>query len=460
MTITQDLVRNIVNTKFADFDSRTLDYAKIRILDTVGSLLGGINSSGVDMMLDIVKTWGGRAESTLLGIGGKYPAASAVLVNGIAARSNDMEPAGGAEIDGKKSPGHYSATTVTTALAMAEKLGLGGKDLLTALIVGDDTACRIGAAGAAPWDIGWDPAGTCSRFGSAVIAGKLMGQNEKQMLNSIGIAFMQISGSMIACMDYTHSSKLLQGVAGWNGILSAELAQRGFSGPQDPLMGQFGYYQQFSREVKTEVITRDLGKKFYADEEFKLYPCCRGNASSVETTLKLVKENNIDVSKVKEIHVDLTPFWVGSFLIQPFKIGPCTQISAILNLRYNVASALLRKSSILENYTDKAINDPAIVELTNKIKINTDAAGKRMSCRIRVIMLDNKEFSAFVEVPRGDYNSNPITKDEIIAKFKASVAFSRAISADNVSKAIEMLDRLEKLDNLNELIGVLTPAKK
>jgi 2-methylcitrate dehydratase PrpD len=261
-------------------------------------------------------------------------------------------------------------------------------------------------------------------------------------------------------MDYTHASKMLQGVAGWNGILAAELAQRGFSGPRDPLMGQFGYYQQFSREVKTEVITRDLGKKFYADEEFKLYPCCRGNASSVETTLKLVKENNIDISKIKEIHVDLTPFWVGSFLIQPFNIGPCTQVSAILNLRYNVASALLRKNSVLENYTDEAIRDPAIVQLTDKIKINTDTPGKRMSCRIRVITLDNKEFSAFVEVPRGDYNSNPITRDEIIAKFKASAAFSKAIREDNVKKAIDTLDKLEKLNDLTELITLITPEKE
>jgi 2-methylcitrate dehydratase PrpD len=284
-----------------------------------------------------------------------------------------------------------------------------------------------------------------------------MGQNEEQILNAIGIAFMQISGSMIAVMDYTHSSKLLQGVAGWNGILSAELAQRGFSGPREPLMGQFGYYQQFSRGVDTEIITRDLGKKFYADEEFKLYPCCRGNASSVETTLKLVSENDIEPSQIKEIYIELNPFWKGSFLIQPFKIGPCTQVSAILNLNYNVSSALLRKSSRLENYTDEAIRDPAVQELANKIKISTDSTGKRMSCLIRVVTLDNREYSASIDVPRGDYTSNPITKGEIIEKFKTSAAFSRAITGDNAKRAIDMLERLEELKDLTGLINVLIP---
>jgi 2-methylcitrate dehydratase PrpD len=458
MTIAQEIIRNILNTQYSDFDAYTLDYAKIRVLDTIGALIGGIHSSGVDMMLDLVRSWGGREESTLLGIGGKFPAVNTVLVMGIAARSNDLEPAGGAEIDGKKSPGHYSATTVTTALAMTEKLGLGGKEMITALILGDDAASRIGAAGAGPWDIGWDPAGTCSRFGSALVAGKLMGLNEEQMLNALGLAFMQISGSMLAVMDYTHSSKLLQGVAGWNGMMSAELAQRGFSGPKDPLLGQFGYYQQFCREVKTDIITKDLGKKFYGDEEFKLYPCCRGNASSVETTLKLVRENNIDASRIKEINIDLNPFWKGSFLIQPFKIGPCAQVSAILNLSYNVASALLRKSSKLENYIDEAIRDPQVRELANKIRINTDSSGKRMSCRIRVTTLDNQEYSAYVEVPRGDLTSNPITKDEIIDKFKASAVFSRTVTAEKAKRAIDMLKRLEELKDLTELIAVLTPG--
>jgi len=197
MTIAQELIRNVIRTEFSDFDSRTLDYAKIRIMDTIGSMIGGINSSGVDMMLDLVRTWGGREESTLMGIGGKFPAANTVLVLGIAARSNDLEPGGGPEIEGKKSPGHYSATTVPTAFATAEKMGLSGKELITALVLGDDVASRIGVAGAGPWDIGWDPAGTCSRFGAAIVAGKLMGLNEEQMLNALGIAFMQISGSML-----------------------------------------------------------------------------------------------------------------------------------------------------------------------------------------------------------------------------------------------------------------------
>jgi 2-methylcitrate dehydratase PrpD len=459
MTIAQELVKNVSVIKFTDFDTKTIEYAKLRIMDTIGALIGGVNSSGVDMMLDLVKTWGGRDESSLLGIGGKCPAANAVLVTGIAARSNDLEPGGGPEIKGKRSPGHYSATTVPTAFAMAEKTKSSGKDLITALVLGDDLASRIGAAGAGPWDLGWDPAGTCSRFGSAVIAGKLMGLNEEQMLNALGIVFMQISGTMLSVMEYTHCAKISQGLSGWNGIMSAELAKRGFTGPSDPLMGQFGYYQQFCREFDTKIITSDLGKIFFGDEEFKVYPCCRGNASSVETALKLVRENEIDPDEIEDIYIDLSPIWKGSFLVQPLKIGSCVQISGILNLNYNVASAILRKTSQLENYTEEAILDPKVHDLSKKIKINPTVPGNRMSCRIRVKMKDNREYSAFTEVPRGDYHVSPLTKDEVKGKFRASANFSKAINREKVEKAIYMLERLEQLDNLTDLVAALIPDK-
>jgi 2-methylcitrate dehydratase PrpD len=457
MTIEQELVSNVLDIRFEDFDPATVDYAKIRIIDTVGALVGGLHSSGADMMLDMVREWGGRPESTVLGASEKLPAANAVLAMGVMARSNDFEPAGGPDIQGAKSPGHYSATSVPTALAIAEKLGLSGRDLISALILGDDLATRIGAAGAGPWDLGWDPAATCPRFAAAAVAGKLMGFNRDQMVNALGIVLTQISGTMLPAMEYTHSFKIGQGLAGWNGIISADLARRGFTGPVDFLFGSFGYYQQYCREVRKEILTVDLGKKFYGDEEFKLFPCCRGNHSSLETALKLVQAHNIDYSGIKEIQIDLSPSWKGSFLIQPFQAERSPQASAILNLYYNVASVFLRKAVKLEHFTDKAVKDPRIAEIIKLIKLNLTATGKRMASRIIISMKDGSEFSGSTEVPRGDYRLAPLTQDEIKSKFFTNTAFSGAISLKKSEKALGLLENLEKQDNLTELIAALTP---
>ena len=128
MTVTEQLVQNVIDIEFGDFDSDTLRYAKLRITDTLGALLGGVRSSGANMMFDLIRGWGGQPESSILGTQEKIPSANAALVMGIMARSNDLEPAGGPDIDGSKSPGHYSATSVPTAIALTERLGLGGRD--------------------------------------------------------------------------------------------------------------------------------------------------------------------------------------------------------------------------------------------------------------------------------------------------------------------------------------------
>ena len=458
MSIIQEMVRNLVATRFEDFDAGTVAYAKLRIADTLGGLIGGVRSSGSDMMLDLVKSWGGTRESTILATGDKVPAANAAMVMAIMARSNDYEPACGPMIKGRKSPGHYSATTVPTAIAMAEKLGLGGKDIITALVVGDDLASRIGAAGAAPWDIGWEPSGTSSRFGAAAIAARLMGLDEGRMLHALGIALNQIAGTMQSVYDYTHSFKLNQGLAAWNGIISAELAGRGFTGPEDPLMGRFGYYHQYCRDVDEGILTGDLGKKFYADEEFKLYPSCRGNAASIESALKLVRENAIAPGAIAEVIVDLASSMKGSFLIQPFRIGGGVQASAILNLSYNVANVLLRQSVKLEHYTDESIRDPGIGELARKIRINTAGPGKGFACRVTVKMSDGRELAASTEVPRGDWRINPITPEEIRGKFLASAAFSGVIGSKKAEKALAIIDKLEEAENITGLVKALTPA--
>ena len=72
-------------------------------------------------------------------------------------------------------------------------------------------------------------------------------------------------------------------------------------------------------------------------------------------------------------------------------------------------------------------------------------------------MKDGRELSAYTEIPRGDLQKTPITREEIKDKFRASVTFSGAVSCENAEKALNMLDRLEELKNLTDLVKTLTP---
>ena len=331
MSIIAEMIRNVLETPFEAFDQLTLDRAKDRIIDVVGCLIGGANASGCSMMVDLVREWGGKKESTILVHGGKVPAHNAALVNCVMTRSYDFEPTG-AYVEGKSTPAHLSGTTGPTAITVAEQKAAGGKELLTALILGDDLASRITAASQLNIDSGFDCTGTVNAFGATAIAGRLWGLNEHQMLNAFGIVLNQLAGSFQNIFDGAHSFKLPQGLAAHAAIFSVALANKGFTGIKDPLLSKYGYFSLYCKTYQLEVLTRDLGKKFYADYTCKPYPCCRSNHAAIECALELTDTNVIRPEDIDEIVVDITPTALEFAVGQPFKIREVPQIDAAFNL--------------------------------------------------------------------------------------------------------------------------------
>jgi 2-methylcitrate dehydratase PrpD len=96
----------------------------------------------------------------VLGVGDKFPAHYTARVNSVFfCRTYDFEPTG-ALVEGKSTPSHISGTTVPTALSVGEWVGATGKDVLTALVVGEDFGARLDSASQLNIDSGWDSTGT------------------------------------------------------------------------------------------------------------------------------------------------------------------------------------------------------------------------------------------------------------------------------------------------------------
>jgi len=274
-TAIEKLAANVLETRFENFDNATLEATRYRIIDTLGCLIGGSTDSGNPELVELMRDEGGKQEATILVHGGKIPAANATMVNSIMARSFDFEPVSPL-VEGVGCPGHTSGTTVPTAITIAEAVNASGREMITALLVGDDIAARILAASGFGFTLGWDGVGTVNTFGVTAIAGKLLGLDKLQMRNSFGIALNLIGTTFQTIWDGTTAFKLPQGLAARNGIFAAQLAKAGWSGPEDALFSRFGYYKMFTEGCqKPEALTRDLGKKFYYDGTIKPYPCCR-----------------------------------------------------------------------------------------------------------------------------------------------------------------------------------------
>ena len=456
-TSMEKLVENVLETRFENFDRETLEHAKSRIIDTVGCLIGGANAPGNSEFVNLVRHWGGREEATILIHGDKAPAQNAAMANCIMARSFDFEPVSPV-IDGRAAAAHVSGTTVMTAITMGEVKDINGKELLCALLVGDDVVTRILLAGSGSglrW--GWCRIGPINPFGATAIAGRILGLNKKQMKNAFGIVINLIGGSFDTIQNTTTSFKLTQGTSARHGIFSAELARAGWTGLEDALFGKYGFYHLFTEGCRyPEILTRDLGKKYYSDGSFKPYSCCRATHGAIDCALAMVQKHGIDGEDIKEIVLQVPASYSDDTLVLPFKIGDFPHADAAFSFQYTVATALLKKCVKPEHFTEEAIHDPQINEYIRKIKVLAELPeGKKPSTRLKATMKDGKEIIESSDYAKGDRLENPMSKDEIIAKFWTNVEFSKTFNSENAGKILALLNNLEELDSVKKIVQLL-----
>jgi 2-methylcitrate dehydratase PrpD len=455
MSIITELVRNVLRVSFQSFDASVVDRARDRIIDVVGCIIGGANAPGNSTLIDLVKGWEGKKEGTILVHGIKVPVHDAAMVNSVMSRSYDFEPAGPL-VEGKSTPAHLSGTTVPTAITVAEERAASGKDLLTALILGDDLASRIIAASNLNIDSGFDCTGTVNAFGATAIAGRLLGLDEQQMTHAFGIVLNQLAGTFQNIFDGAHSFKLPQGLAARAGIFSAALAAKRFTGVKDPLLSRYGYFSLYCKSYQLDVLTRNLGEEFYADNTCKPYPCCRSNHAAIDCVLDLVHAHTIRPEDIDEIIVDITPAARDFAVGQPFKIREVPQIDAAFNLQYNVANALLRKNVKLEHFTEEFIRDSKIMEIVPKIRLTaTMPMEKPLGASVKIKMKQGGEYEKTVDMAKGNGVLTPLTLAEKRTKFFDNVAFSKTISLDKAEKALSLLERIEEVDNVAKVIRLL-----
>jgi 2-methylcitrate dehydratase PrpD len=454
-TAIEKLAANALETRFEDFDQATLESTKLRIIDTLGCLIGGSTDVGNPGLAGLIRGEGGREEATILVHGGKVPAANAALVNSVMSRSFDFEPVSPL-VDAVNTPGHISGTTVPTSVSMAEAADAGGREMIAALLVGDDIAARILAASGFGFTLGWDGTGTVNAFGATAIAGRLLGLDKLQMRHAFGIVLNQLGSTFQIIWDGTVAFKLPQGLSARAGVFSAQLAKAGWTGPEDALFSNFGYYKMFTGGCqKPEVLTAGLGKIFYADGTIKPYPCCRIPHAAIDCALALVRKYGIKADDIRAANLYVAQGGIDHICGHPFKIGPFPHGNAAFSYQYVVATALLYGSVKPEHFTEKAIRDPKVKTFIEKIKLEASHEVPFESARLKLVMKDGRELTEYCEVARGDPRYNPLSRDEVIAKFWTNVDFSRKISRKKATELLRMLEKLEELDSVKRLIPLL-----
>jgi len=453
-TAIEALSANILDTRFEDFDRITVKNAKNRIIDVIGCAIGGANAPGNQALVDLVKEWGGKKEATILVHGGRAPAHNVAMVNAIMCRSFDFEVMS-VLVEGRQYAAHHAATMVMTALALGEAKGISGQELITAMIAGDDITARIIAASDIDLGLGWDGTGTYTAFGAAAIAGRLLGLNKREMRNAFGIVLNNVASTVQGIWDGATTFKYGQGSAAMNGIMAAQLAKKGWKGPDDALLSRYGFYALYTHGCKNPaILTENLGKKYYAESVFKPYPCCRATHSTIDAALALAKGHDIKTDDITEATISVPARLLDSFVAKPFQVREYPHCDAIFSLRYTCATALLRKCVQQEYFTPEAINDSKVNKLISKIRLAALKETAPRAIEVRVKMSDGREFSGSAATGKGDPLDSPLSDAEIITKYLSQVEFSKTVSRVNAEKLLESLERLEKIDNLAKIVAL------
>ncbi len=458
MDVIFDLVRHIVATKYEDIPEMAVEAAKKEIVDSLATALGGTTKPGIGELVDIAREMGGSPQSTIIGYGMKCPAPNAAQVNGSMIHALDYD-------DGHPvSLVHIGCVAVSTCFAVAERMGdVSGKELLAAIVLGQDLDSRLGLASrpeGVALGAGWHPTTLFGFIASAAMASKVMRLDEEKMINAIGLAYHQCGGAGTGVGDGALAKRMGPGFAAKAGVTAALMAERGITGERSSLEGREGMgglYNVYIRgDYNPEILTDGLGKQYLGvDIGDKPYPCCGFSHPFIDAALSLRKNHKINLDDIKEI-VALGGR-SGYGLCQPLEIkqAPRTIVDAQFSLPYTVATALVRGKVTLEDFTDENIKRENILEVARKVTGKLDDSLTRHGVSpggVTIVMNDGTEYSEFVEDFLGSVG-NPMTFDNCAEKFRECALFAlNPLPPEKIERIIDLIRNLEKLDDGTEPI--------
>jgi 2-methylcitrate dehydratase PrpD len=460
MDVMAALVNNILKTGFNDLPPESVTAAKKGIIDTVGVMIAGSSIRGCQLLIEAIKEIGGKKESTIAIFGEKAPSNLAALANGAMARAMDIDDVNDAF------PLHPDVVIVPTALAMAEgNRGTNGLDLITAVALGQDLMVRMAYATKVNPVIS-GRFNLFKVFAATGVAGKLMGLNEEQLSNAMGIAYSHLIGDAQSMHEGVMTMYIQEGEAAKSGIEAAIFASHGITGTQNVLQGRRGFFQAFEPDPNLGALTNELGSTFRgADIAIKPYASCRSSHEAIDLALSMVKEKGIDPNRIDRITVrvnDITYNLTCHPLDQ--KRRPKDRIEAQFSIPFIVAAALIRGDFFINELSDEIINNEEILRLAARVTPVLDK-----ECQTDIILgatlleietIDGQKFSERKLFPLGN-PKNPMSMEDCLEKVEKCVKFAyRPFPDDQIDRIVSLLSDLEHLEDVQQLIQHLVPHSR
>ena len=450
--LSKELANFAANLKIADIPNDVIARAEDLLVDWFGSAIAGKGSRPVEIIAQFAQNMSGYDSS--------HVGPSEVLISRassspfLAAMANAAASHVAEQDDVHNGSVFHPATVVfPPALACAQALGASGEEMLTAAVAGYEVGIRVGEfLGRSHYKV-FHTTGTAGTLAAAATVGHLLKLMPEQMLHAFGSAGTQSAGLWEFLRDAADSKQLHTAHAASTGLMSAYIAQAGFTGAQHIMEGKQGMAAGMSSDSDPSKLVDGLGIRWaIAETSFKYHASCRHTHPAADALLQVMLANKLKPSDIAKVE---TLVHQGAIDV----LGPVTDPATVHQSKFSMGTVL----ALIAHYQfaglqefDQHFHDDAICLFRDRVTMTLDpevdsAYPQRWIGKVKVHLHNGQILDGRVDEPKGD-PGNTLSRTEITDKAMRLAAFSGGASAAEMSKAIELLWNVRKQSKIGFLL--------
>lgn len=424
-----------------------LGKARFHLLDTIAAMVSGARLHVGRMALSYIRSLGGRSEAIVVGTSFLTTAIDAALANGMLAHADETDDSHAPSIS------HPGCAVVPAALAMAERTGRSGDDLLRAVVLGYDILTRVNMALGARqlFDRGFGPYSIGGAWGAAAAAGSLARIAVADVPHLLSNIAQQTSGIATWMRDEEHVEKALHfgGMPARNGVAAATMAAHGFRGVPDVLTGPGNFLDTYSARPDRSALTRGLGTEFeIVRTSIKKWSVGSPIQAALDSLEFLMREHGLTADDVAAMSVHLptkAAYVVADRSVPDINCPHCLAVM-LVDGAFGFASS--------HDYARLA--DPRVAAVRRRITlIPSDELEQARPVRqaiVEVTRRDGSRLSHRTIAVRG-VPENPMNEADI--RHKAADLLGTAMGGGGAARLIDTILSIERMADIRELRPLL-----
>jgi aconitate decarboxylase len=447
------LAEHVSRTQFKDLPETAVRAARIFILDTIGVGLAGSTGPHVTELIEASAAMTGEGRARCWGHSRTLSAPGAAMINGYQIHNSEFDCVHEAAVI------HPVTVCLAAVMAHADRVGgVSGCDLVTAIVLGVDTACHLGVATTTGLRF-FRPA-TAGIFAAAAGLGSVLGFDADRQTALFGHVYGQLCGTMQPHAEGSMLLGLQIGFNARNAVIAADLARRGIPSIENILQGPFGYFGMIEAEGDLQRVAADIGKVWRMTEvAHKPFPSGRATHGMLDGFMQLQAEHGFKAAELDSAEARVPPL-THQLIGRPVTDDMAANYARLCG-SYVCACALLRGALGSDDFDDGARRDQERLALGRRIKVVVDGnpdPNALTPITVRVRLKDGRELWCTIDTVYGN-PAKPMSREAHLAKFRRN--FESALNPlpmANADRLIEMLDGIEHLQDVRHVGELLVPS--